>query len=208
MAALATSDDLQARITRTLDVAEDGADTARVTAILDDASAAVRLFVNQQIDQAETTDRLPVRIDQRGQYVRLPERPVVEVAEVTDINGNTVTTEWDGHTRLAITGRTGSTFATNLDPDLGWVDVTYTHGYDTENDPRGKLAIVAGVVANIAARAFGTPAEETGKTAESIAGYSYQIGGAAAAGGFGLLRSEERTLEQLFGKRRAGTIPL
>lgn len=204
MAALATDDDLQARLTRTL--TED--DATRVTALLDDASAAVRMFTGQQIDQAETIDRLAVRNDGRILYVTLPQRPVVEIASVADINANTITYEWDGHTRLRLTGRTGETFADTLERDLRYVDVTYTHGYGEDNDPQGKLAIVAGIVANIAARAFGTPAEETGKTAESIAGYSYQIGGAAAAGGFGLLASEKELLASILGRRRHGTIQL
>lgn len=204
MAALATANDLQARLTRTLT----DADAARVAALLDDASAAVRKYVRQRIDQVETTDRLKVRNANHEMFVTLPERPVVDISSVADINGNTVEYEWDGATRLRLTWRTGETFASDLYSELRYVDVTYTHGYGDDNDPHGKLEEVAGIVANIAARAFGTPAEETGKTAESIAGYSYQIGGAAAAGAFGLLASEKDALAALFGKRRAGSIQL
>lgn len=205
MAALATLSDVQARVARTITTGEH----ARVNALIADASAAVRLFTRQQIDQNATTARLAVRNINRQAVVILPERPAVSIATVEDIHGNTVSYEWDGKQVLEIEGRTESTFTdTTLSTRLDYVDVTYTHGYGDDNDPRGVLATVAGVVAGVVARAFGTPAEETGKTAESIGTYSYSIGAGAAQGGFGLLRSEKETLSHALGRRRAGTIQL
>lgn len=205
MAALATLSDVQARVARTITTGEQ----ARVNALIADASAAVRLFTRQQIDQDETTARLAVRNINRQTVVILPERPVVEIATVEDIHGNAVAYEWDGKQVLELDGRSAPVFTdATLSTRLDYVDVTYTHGYGDTNDPRGVLATVAGVVAGVVARAFGTPAEETGKTAESIGTYSYSIGAGAAQGGFGLLRSEKETLDRALGKRRAGTIQL
>lgn len=205
MAALATLADVQARVTRTITTSE----SPRVNALIEDASAAVRLFTRQTIDEATTTTRLRPRRINRELIVILPERPVSDVASVVDIHGNTVTFEWDGSQTLELTTRPDATFSdATLDTELDYVDVTYTHGYGDDNDPRNVLAMVAGIVAGIVARAFGTPAEDTGKTAESIGTYSYSIGVGAAQGGFGLLRSEKEALSQAFGRRRAGTIQL
>lgn len=205
MAALATLADVQARVTRTITTSE----RTRVQALIEDASAAVRLFTRQTIDEATTTTRIRPRKINRELIVILPERPVTDVASVADIHGNDVAFEWDGGQTLELAGRTEATFTDpTLDTELDYVDVTYTHGYGDDNDPRGVLAMVAGVVAGVVARAFGTPAEDTGKTAESIGTYSYSIGVGAAQGGFGLLRSEKEALIQAFGRRRAGTIQL
>jgi len=204
MAALATVSDVQARLSRTLTSEE----AARVYVLLDDASAAVRAFTGQDVAREVSTDRLAVRKINRRLFVVLPQRPTNDVTAIVDINGNTVTFEWDGRARVELTGRNGTTFADDLEEELRYVDVTYDHGYDDDNDPRGRLDAVAGVVANVAARAFGTPADETGKTSETISQYSYQVGSAAASGGFGLLATEKRLLVAMFSTRRGGTIPL
>lgn len=204
MVALATVSDVQARLTRSIETGE----TARVRALIDDASAAVCTESGQDVVRASTTARLGVRNVNRELIVTLPQRPVNSVASVVDVNGNAITYVWDGATRLLLYGRTDVVYTDTLDHTLRYVDVTYNHGYDSTNDPRNVLGTVAGVVANVVARAFGTPAEETGKTAESIGGYSYQIGSGAAQGGFGLMASEWKTIRRALGRRRAGTIAL
>jgi hypothetical protein len=70
------------------------------------------------------------------------------------------------------------------------VDVTYTAGYDDVP------ADVVAVVVQIALRAFGVNAEQTGLQSESIAGYSYSVGSAAASGGLGMLQAEREVLDR------------
>lgn len=204
MAALATVSDVQARLTRTITSGE----TARVRALIDDASAAIITESGQDVLRAETTARLGVRNINRELVVTLPQRPVNSITSVEDINGNAVTYVWDGATKLTLYGRTDVVHTDTLDRSLRYVDVTYDHGYDDTNDVRGVLGTVAGVVASVVARAFGTPAEETGKTAESLGTYSYSIGAGAAQGGFGLMTAEWKVIKRALGRRRAGTIPL
>ena len=57
------------------------------------------------------------------------------------------------------------------------------------------------VVCQIAARAFGRPADQTGVSSETIGQYSYQVGGAAAAGPVGMLADERAVLDRY---RRVG----
>lgn len=204
MAALATLSDVQARLTRTIASGE----TARVRALIDDASAAIITESGQDVIRAETEARLMTRNINRELVVVLPQRPVNSITSVADINGNAVTYVWDGATKLTLTSSADTVHSDTLDRSLRYVDVTYDHGYDDANDTRNVLGTVAGVVANVVARAFGTPAEETGKTAETIGPYSYSIGAGAAQGGFGLMSSEWKTIKRALGRRRAGTIQL
>lgn len=205
MAALATVADVQARLASTLTSAEE----VRVAALIDDATAAVRAYTRQTISRATTTDRLMVRIPRGDMVVVLPQRPVTSITTVTDLVGNTVAYEWDGLQTLEINGRTDLIFTipATLDDDLAVVDVTYDHGLDVDNDGRDILGTVRSIIAGgIVARAFGTPSEQAGKTAETIGGYSYQIGPAAAQGSFGLLNSEKAALRAAVGIRRGGSI--
>jgi len=194
MAALASISDVQARLSGSLSAAEQ----SRVRALIDDASAAIVTLTGQTIVREETTERLAVRTINRQRVVSLPQRPVNSVASVETIDGDTVSFEWDGKGKLALDAAL----------DLAYVDVTYDHGYGDDNDPRNVIGTITGIVATVAARAFGTPAEESGKTAESIGTYSYSIGSGAAQGGFGLMASEVRAVKRALGHRRGGTIQL
>jgi len=100
-----------------------------------------------------------------------------------------VTYEWDGLQVVAVPSGTGA------------LDVTYSHAFDAD-----VLASVAGVVATIAARAYGHPLEAGAVTSESVQGYSYSTGSAAASGGFGLLPAEHRKLRRLVGSKGIGAI--
>lgn len=193
MTALATIEQLQARIGKTLS----GADIARATALLDDASAAFRRAAGgQQITQATTTDRVRVV---RGK-VRLPQAPVTDVTAVTDENGNALLYRWHGGDTIDV--------SSNVIDDFAWVPwsnpipvavVTYTHGYATVPDD------VVAVVCQMAARAFGSNPETAGIQQESIGGYSYSIGAAAAAGAVGMLPAE-RLIAEAYDPRRAGVV--
>jgi hypothetical protein len=180
MASLASTDDLQARLGIELD-------DDRAQAILDDVSAVVRAYTGQQFTQAETTDRLQAR----NGGVTLPQRPVTAVDTVDDVDGNTVAFDWDSGSFVALAGLAGSR-SFEVEPFVTrqpWVDVTYTHGYETVP------ADVVAVVCQMAGRTYGRTADTSGVTQESIAGYSYSVGAAAAAGPMGMLADERRILD-------------
>lgn len=123
--ALATIADVEARLGRDLTVAE----TAKATAWLDDASA---LFINraeQKFEPGEST----VRLFPNDGIVRLLQRPVTAIIDVTDINGVDVDFTWDGFQTLF-------DVFTNMP-----VVVTYEHGSLTI--PADVVAVVAGMVA-------------------------------------------------------------
>lgn len=122
--ALATIADVEARLGRDLTVEE----TAKATAWLDDASA---LFVQRSIQQFEVGES-KVRVFTRDGVVRLLQRPVIDIVEVKDINGNLVDYTWDGFQSLYDLGT------------IGPVDVTYEHGSATI--PEVVVAVVAGMV--------------------------------------------------------------
>lgn len=181
MADLATTADITARLGRALTAVE----AIRIVPILKDASAAVRRYVPQTFSAATSTVTLKVR---RGR-VRLPERPVNTVTAVVDSNGNAVFYTVIGDVVV---------FGANVPDDFAWfpwrngyqtVTVTYTHGYATIPDD------IVGVVCSIAIRALGRKPEDSGLTNESIQGYSYSIGAAGAAGGFGMLADERMILD-------------
>lgn len=178
---LATLDDLETRLGHAVDNAD------RAEALLADASAAVVAYTGQTFVQETTTARIRVR---RGQ-IRLPQRPVTEVSAIADVDGVDVTHTWDGGSRIDLTGNPLNWWEINTrTTGLNWVDVTYTHGYETVPSD------VIGVVCQMAARALGRAAEESGITQESIAGYSYTVGSVAAAGAVGMLPEEKTTLDR------------
>src|SRR5689334_10292990 len=121
MANLASSADVADRLGRTLESGE----AARIEALLADASAAVRVYTGQSFTLEERT----VRVRARTNVVRLTERPVTEVASVTDIDGNDVSYRWDGLDEVYLWPLASVRF--DLDWPTCWpvvVDVTYTAG--------------------------------------------------------------------------------
>jgi hypothetical protein len=177
MADLATITDLENRLGRTLT----GTELTRASALLADASAAFRLYSGQQITQATTTNRLRIR---RG-TIRLPQRPITDVAGVVDSNANPLLHQWDGVDTITVACNVLDAFA--WEPwrtQLTLADVTYTHGYAIVPDD------VVAVVCQMTARALGTNPEASGIQQETLGSYSYQVGGAAAAGAVGMLAAE------------------
>ena len=123
--ALATISDVEARLGRSLTVAE----VPRATAYLADASA---LFIQRAVQKFEQGESR-VRLFPKDGVVRLIQRPVIAVSEVTDLNGVVIDFTFDGHQSLY---------------DLGSytpVTVTYEHGSITI--PADVIAVVAGMVA-------------------------------------------------------------
>lgn len=140
---------------------------ARVQALLRDASARVRRLSGQIISRATTTHRFAPRQTANGFGIVLSQWPVVSV-------------EADGD----FTWYAGTNFLATYTA----LTVTYEHGYELVPDD------IVGVVCQIAARAFGTKPDTSGVSSESLGAYSYSVGGAAAAGPFGMLNDERETI--------------
>lgn len=183
---LATAVDVSIRLNRELSDDE----LAQVEALLADTSAAVRSYTGQQFDLV-ANDTMRVRV--RNGVVYLPQRPVGAIGAVTDGNGNEVAYAWDGFDKLDLGILPVDGFERNLtlaSSTISWVDVTYDHGYAAVPDD------IVGVVCQIVGRAFGSPADRSGITQESLGAYSVSLGGTAAAGPFGLLAAERAVLDR------------
>ena len=175
MAALATVEDLEARLGRDLTDAEQD----RAQALLDDASAMIRAYTGQTFEQV-TDDVVVLRV--QGGIVRLPQRPVTAVTSVIAIGGagapdvTVIDWVWDGIDQIRI--GEGS-FIINL-PEIWWDDdgypgtfrITYNHGDETV--PADVIAVVCGMVL----RALTAPTTMGGVTGETIGSYSYRLASA------------------------------
>lgn len=184
--ALATLDDFEARLGRAVTAAEED----RATALLEDASAAVQAYTGQAI---ATTEYTTFRIQARNGTLRLPQSPVTEVVAVTDVDGNEIDFTWDHGQVVNLSGLGYGLNGFEVEPFRNrrpFVDVTYTAGYDTVPGD------IVAVVCQMAMRAFGITPTNAGMQSESIAGYSYSIGSAAASGAVGLLPVEREVLDR------------
>lgn len=200
MEPLATTDDLEAVLGRTLTDTE----AARVEALLVQASAVVRRRSTQDFTQAETIIRLHIR----DGFAVLPQRPVNDVSTVQTIDGNDVWYQWDGLDRIIVDpSRAINDFELNtLAYPPPTIDVTYDHGYaPTDDDPPASTipADVVALVCQVVLRTLGQDPTAAGMQQESIAGYSYSVGSAAAAGVVGLLPAEAEFLDTF--RRRGAT---
>lgn len=184
MASLATIDDLEVRLGRTVDN-EDQAQAA-----LDDASAAVRAYTGQTFDLVEDDE---VRIRARNGRIVLPQRPVTAVSSILNIEGGSVDFIWDSGSFVSLTGfdalRSFEVEPFRAGRDV-WVDVTYSHGFDSVP------ADIVAVVAQVAGRALGRTPDATAMGQESIAGYSYSVGNAAVSGALGFTLPERQVLNR------------
>jgi hypothetical protein len=122
--ALATIADVEARLGRTLTNPE----KAQANAWLEDASS---IFIQRAVQKFEVGEST-VRLFPRDGVVRLVQRPVIEVIEVTDIDGVEIEFTFDGHQSLYELG--------SYSP----VIVNYEHG--SANIPADVVAVVAGMV--------------------------------------------------------------
>lgn len=155
--ALATIADVEARLGRTLTVAE----TSKANAYLADASA---LFIQRAVQKFEQGDSV-VRLFPRDGVVRLVQRPVIAVSSVTDIDGNTIDFTFDGHQSIY---------------DLGsYTPVTVTYEHGSINIPADVVAVVAGMVARTLSispdAAAGVQQQSVGPFSQSYAAWA--VGG-------------------------------
>lgn len=183
MAALATVEDLATYLQRDFSAAG----TATASLVLDLVSAAIRSYTGQSITTATTTARLKVR----GGRVRLPQGPVTAVTAVENTTGTTLLHTWDHGPQIWLSSclpiANGPTYAGRAPQ---YVDVTYTHGYASVPDD------IKAITLQVAGRAFGATADTTGVQSESIGGYSYSMGAAAAQGAVGFLLGERQVLDR------------
>lgn len=179
MADLAIASDVADRLGRDLTAEE----TTRVTALLADASAAIRHHARQEFTQSQTT----VWVNSCNGRYRLPQKPVVSVDAVVDADDNAVAFTWTHGQYLVIPNRTGP------------LQITYTHGYDEIPD------VLIAVTCQMVLRALGVDPTTTATTQETVGPFSRTIGSAAAAGGSGLLPSEKAIVES-FGQQGAGAL--
>lgn len=173
-------------------------------AALERASAAVRAYTRQ----AFTSGQHVTRMRARGNWLVLPQRPVVSVDLVKVIvNGSPTTTTgwvWDGLDRVWI-GNLG--IVINLAEDLfnavangvTVAEVTYTAGYATVPDD------VVAVTAGLAGRALTVPAGGA-FTQQQVGPFSYTVAPWAQGGPLTLSESDKAILSQY--RRSAQTVEL
>ena len=183
MNALATIDDVEVRLGRSLTVNE----ATRVAIALDDGSASVRSYTGLQFTPGEVTARLQVK---RCRVI-LPQRPVLGVSAVADMNGNPVTFQWFAGDKVTVPANVVDSWS--FEPwrnGLQWVDVTYTYGYDPIPDE------IVGVVAQKALRALGTSPELAGVSQMGLGDASLSFGPVGAAGAAGFFNEEREVLDR------------
>lgn len=201
MSALASPDDLEARLGRDLTTEE----AARAEALLADASAAVRAYTGQDFDLV-ADDVVVLR--GMGGRITLPGRPVQDVTRVEVIGGSDALpdftlSDWlfDGIDTVRI--GEGTTII-NL-PEVWWDDdgypgtyrVTYSHGYATV--PADVLGVVCGAVLRVLAN-------PSGYRSETVGSYSvtYAVPATGEQLGVNLTRYEAKALDRY--RRKANTI--
>lgn len=163
---LVTSQDIAARLGRPLSEAE----TARVDALIADASAEVRAYTGQLITAGTSTVTLPVV----GGRVNLPQRPVVGVLA---INGEPVDEpDLVGATLRGLYGCE--------------VTVSYEHGYAEVPDD------IVSVVAAMVLRGLATQPGAPLYSRESIGEYSYGLPESALARRVIVDRTDRETLDR------------
>jgi hypothetical protein len=178
---LATVADFEDRLGRAV---SDEDERLRLEALLRDASAAVRAYTGRQwLTGTVTTSFRP-----RSDWVKVPNVDTI-TSVVNPATSLAVPYQYDGVDRLYIWP---ALYRNALDYDWagmpGTVVVTYV-----ADDPAPDAVIA--VVCQMAARAFGLSPLDSGHQQESIAGYSYSVGTAAAAGAVGMLQGERDILD-------------
>ena len=201
MSALASPDDIEARLGRDLTAQE----AARAQALLSDASAVVRAYTRQNFDLV-TDDEVVLRAT--GGRISLPGRPVQGVSRVEVIGGSDALpdftlADWlfDG----IDTVRIGEGAAVINLPEAWWDDdgypgtyrVTYTHGY--AEVPAEMLSVVCGVVLRVLTN-------PSGYRSETVGSYSvtYAVPATGEQLGTNLTRYEMRVLDRY--RRKVDTV--
>lgn len=176
MARLATIEDVEARMGRNV---VEQSERERLLALLDDASAAIRVHLGRTFEVTPTV----VTVYGHDGEVTLP-ADVTGIVSIANVDGllDAGGWTWDGARHLTLS---------TVDNLPLFVTLTRAAGSTQARQ------VVRAVASQMAARAYGRPADQTAVTQESIAGYSYSVGAAAAAGGIGMLPDERATLDKL-----------
>jgi hypothetical protein len=185
--ALATQDDVEALLGRTLTADEE----ARLDGLLNAASARFVAEAGGRQFTADTYTQI-LRVDDRGN-VTLPQRPATRVTAVRLINadgtaGSAIATwTFDGVGLVALNDWVGQQLnvaAAVADTWTGTVQVTYAAGYDDIPDD------VRYAIAGMVTRSLQQTAGSSGIQSETIGGYTYRLGDAAASGILGMTPDE------------------
>ncbi|MFI9244149.1 hypothetical protein ACIGXF_16525 [Streptomyces sp. NPDC053086] len=194
---LATVADLATLLGRTFTPEQE----QQAQALLDQASSVIRAYVRQDITQATTTDTFTMRRADPVQHrcsglVTLPQRPVIDIAEVK-VNG-TDTSDWwqDGNDLLVRRWTWDRPPAAHRPPQ---VTVTYTHGWDPV--PGDIQAIVMQAANRVIVNPSGIRSESVG--GESV---TYLIPAVGEYLGVLLSKTEQRVLDRY--RRTAGSVQL
>lgn len=129
MTALATVADVEARLGRSLSVEE----TAKAEVLLTDASALVVSYTGQRFLTGQAVNLLRIKQNK----IRLTQRPVTAVNDVTDTDGNELPFVWDNFQTVTVD--------CSVAPNQTHVIVDYNFG--TANAPDDVVAVVSGMVA-------------------------------------------------------------
>lgn len=156
---LARVEDIEERLGRELTTAEH----PRASALLRDASAAIRAKTGQLITRSTSTYRCRAR----SRDVLLAQRPVVEILSVTRVSDSSdVDFVWDGLQTICIGAPSiYDTFERDVAPSVV-LDIEYDHGYDDTPDP------VVTVCCDAAMRALVVPVEDAGLSQVSLGSYA------------------------------------
>ncbi len=153
-----------------LQIAIAAGSTAAARAITE-ASAAIRNYCNQQIDQTED-DEYTFDVGERQTRLFLPELPVSAIASVVE-NDTTLTATTDYKLgRAGILHRVGNYWY----PGVQTVTVKYTHGHATIPDDVKSVCVRAAARSYQAGLSAAQLSGVSGVQAQSIGDYSVQFG--------------------------------
>lgn len=183
MTPLASVADVEDRLGRGI---SDPDERLRLTRLLSDASGSVRTYTGRT--WLVGTGTLTVRSPRSG-YVTLD--GVTSITSVVDAStGAAVPFEFDGGDRVYLWP---AAYRYAFDYEFRGVPTLATITYEAADPPPDE---VVGVVCQMATRAFGIDPTSSGHQQESIAGYSYSVGTAAASGAVGMLQGERDVLDR------------
>lgn len=184
---LATVADLATLLGRTFTTEQE----QQAQALLDQASSIVRAYVRQDITRETTTDTFTMRradplLHRCGGVVTLPQRPVVDIAEVK-VNDVATADWWQEGSELLV-----RSWAWDRPPtahQAPQVTVTYTHGWDPVPGD------IQAIVIQAANRVMVNPSQIRSETVggESV---TYLIPATGEALGVLLSKAEQRVLDR------------
>lgn len=187
---LATVEQLNARLGQTVD-------TARATALLEDASAVVRGYTGQHFTRMEN-DKVTLRVNR--DRVVLPQRPADKPTVIAEFGGAALPASawwWGGIGVVEFGSPSWVANGPTVSRHPRTVEVTYSHGY-TEI-PGDVVAVVCQMVGRVI-----LSDAAPGLRSESIDDYQYQLGGGIVSGAVALVPEERQALDRY--RRRVGSV--